>query len=268
MQLYRGMDIGTAKLPVTERRGVPHHLLDVLDVDEEATVARYQPLARDAITDILDRGKFPILVGGSGLYVSSVLYDFQFPGSDAGIRARLEDELAALGPGTLYQRLAALDAGVAARIGPHNGRRIVRALEVAELTGSPVAGMLPEEPVYWRTTSIVGLTAPRPELTARLDQRVHGMWDAGLLDEVHALLGVGLDRGVTASRAIGYAQAVKQLTGTASQAEAIEETQALTRRYARRQVSWFKRYADIAWLEYDAPDLVSRAVASVLGNLG
>ena len=202
MQLYRGMDIGTAKVSMSERRGVPHHLLDILDVNEEATVARYQPLARDAVTDILDRGKFPILVGGSGLYVSSVLYDFQFPGSDAGIRARLEDELAELGPGMLYQRLAALDAGVAARIGPHNGRRIVRALEVAEITGSPVAGMLPEEPVYWRGTRIVGLTSPRPELTERLDQRVHGMWEAGLLQEVEALLRVGLERGVTASRAI------------------------------------------------------------------
>jgi tRNA dimethylallyltransferase len=264
MQLYRGMDIGTAKLPVTERRGVPHHLLDVLDVDEEATVARYQPLARAAVEEILERGSYPILVGGSGLYVSSVLYDFQFPGSDAGIRARVEDELAAVGPGMLYRRLADLDAEVAARIGPHNGRRIVRALEVAEITGAPVAGMLPEEPVYWRKTSIVGLTAPRSELTERLDRRVHGMWEAGLLDEVTTLLDAGLERGATASRAIGYAQAVKQLAGTATEAEAIEETQALTRRYARRQVSWFKRYADIVWLEYDANDLVDHAVASVL----
>lgn len=267
MQLYRGMDIGTAKLPLSERRGVPHHLLDILDVDEEATVARYQPLARDAVTDILVRGKFPILVGGSGLYVASVLYDFQFPGSDPAIRARLEDDLAKVGPGMLYRRLAELDAEVAARIGPHNGRRIVRALEVAEITGSPVAGMLPEEPVYWRDTRIVGLTAPRPELTARLDRRVHGMWASGLLDEVSALLAAGLERGVTASRAIGYAQAVKQLGGLATEADAIEETQALTRRYARRQVSWFKRYADIAWLNYDAADLVDRAVASVLSEM-
>ncbi|WP_253376307.1 tRNA (adenosine(37)-N6)-dimethylallyltransferase MiaA [Okibacterium sp. HSC-33S16] len=264
MQLYRGMDIGTAKLPIADRRGIPHHLFDILDVDEEATVARYQPLARAAVTDILERGKFPILVGGSGLYVSSVLYDFQFPGSDAAIRARLEAELAAVGPGMLYRRLAELDADVAARIGPHNGRRIVRALEVAEITGSPVAGMLPEEPVYWRETSIVGLTAPRPELTARLDRRVHGMWEAGLLDEVETLLAAGLERGVTASRAIGYAQAVKQLHGSATESEAIEETQALTRRYARRQVSWFKRYADIVWLDYDVPDVVDRAVASVV----
>lgn len=263
MQLYRGMDIGTAKLPESERRGIPHHLFDVLDVEEEATVARYQPIARAAITDILERGKSAILVGGSGLYVSSVLYDFQFPGSDPEIRARLEGELATLGPGILYQRLAGLDAEVAARIGQHNGRRIVRALEVAEITGSPVAGMLPDAPVYWRETSIIGLTAPRPELTARLDARVHGMWAAGLLDEVTALRVAGLERGVTASRAIGYAQAMNQLAGELSEADAIAETQALTRRYARRQVSWFKRYADIAWLNYDAPDLVDRAMASV-----
>ncbi|AWB87920.1 tRNA (adenosine(37)-N6)-dimethylallyltransferase MiaA [Mycetocola zhujimingii] len=263
MQLYRGMDIGTAKLPERERRGIPHHMLDILNVDEEATVARYQPLARAAVTDILSRGKSAILVGGSGLYVSSVLYDFQFPGSDPEIRARLEQEATTLGPGILYQRLAALDADVASRIGPHNARRIVRALEVAEITGSPVAGMLPDEPVYWRQAHIIGLAAPRPELTARLDQRVHGMWAAGLLDEVAALRNAGLERGVTASRAIGYAQALKQLEGAATEAEAIEETQQLTRRYARRQMSWFKRYADIVWLDYDAPDLVERAMASV-----
>jgi tRNA dimethylallyltransferase len=267
MQLYRGMDIGTAKLPVSARRGIPHRLFDILDVDEEATVARYQPLARAAVTDILDRGKVPILVGGSGLYVSSVLYDFQFPGSDPVIRARLEAELEEVGPGMLYRRLADLDADVAARIGPHNGRRIVRSLEVAEITGSPVAGMLPEEPVYWRPTRIIGLTAPRPELTARLDARVLGMWEAGLLDEVRDLLDAGLERGVTAARAIGYAQAVKQLAGTMTQAEAIDETQALTRRYARRQVSWFKRYADIVWLDYDASDLIGRTVASALEKM-
>jgi tRNA dimethylallyltransferase len=247
----------------TERRGVAHHLLDILNVDEEATVARYQPIARAAITDILARGKFPILVGGSGLYVSSVLYDFQFPGSDAVVRARLEAELSAHGTGVLYRRLADLDADVAARIGPHNGRRIVRALEVAEITGSPVAGMLPEAPVYWRPASIVGLTAPRSELTARLDARVQIMWETGLLDEVRTLMDAGLERGVTASRAIGYAQAIRQILGSATQAEAIAETQALTRRYARRQVSWFKRYADIVWLDYDAQDLVDLAVASV-----
>ena len=265
MQLYRGMDVGTAKLPPGERRGIPHHLLDVLDVTTESTVARYQEDARAAVTDILDRGATPILVGGSGLYVSSVLYDFQFPASDKAIRARLEGELEAEGAGALYRRLAALDAAVAERIGQQNARRIVRALEVAEITGSPVAGMLPDQPVYWRPTRILGLTAPRDELVARLDERVHRMWQGGLLDEVRGLVPLGLEKGVTASRAIGYAQALRQLAGDATADEAIAETQQLTRRYARRQVSWFRRYADIVWLDYDAPDLVDRAMASVQG---
>lgn len=265
MQLYRGMDIGTAKLPPDERRGIPHHLLDVLDVTTESTVAQYQADARAAVDDIVARGCTPILVGGSGLYVASVLYDFQFPASDKAIRARLEAELETEGAGALYRRLAALDPAIASRIGSQNTRRLVRALEVAELTGSPVAGMLPEEPVYWRPTRIVGLRAPREELVARLDERVLRMWQGGILDEVRDLIPQGLERGATASRAIGYAQALQQLAGTATEAEAIEQTQQLTRRYARRQVSWFRRYADIVWLDYDAPDLVDAAVASVRG---
>ena len=265
MQLYRRMDIGTAKLPPADRRGIPHHLLDVLDVTTESTVAQYQADARAAVEQIVARGSTPILVGGSGLYVASVIYDFQFPASDKAVRARLEAELDAEGPGALYRRLVALDAAVAERIGAHNSRRIVRALEVAELTGSPVAGMLPDQPVYWRPTRIIGLRAPREDLVARLDERVHGMWRGGLVDEVRDLIPLGLERGVTASRAIGYAQALQQLAGTATEAEAIEQTQRLTRRYARRQVSWFRRYADIVWLDYDDPDLVARAAASVEG---
>ncbi|WP_411722153.1 tRNA (adenosine(37)-N6)-dimethylallyltransferase MiaA [Mycetocola sp.] len=265
MQLYRGMDIGTAKLPRADRRGIPHHLLDVLDVTTESTVAQYQADARAAVEDIVDRGATPILVGGSGLYVASVLYDFQFPASDKAIRARLESELETEGAGVLYRRLAALDPAIASRIGSQNTRRLVRALEVAEITGSPVAGMLPEEPVYWRPTRIVGLRAPREELVARLDERVRGMWRDGLLDEVRELVPQGLERGVTASRAIGYAQALQQLAGTATEAAAIEQTQQLTRRYARRQMSWFRRYADIVWLDYDDPALVNAAEASVTG---
>jgi tRNA dimethylallyltransferase len=263
MQLYRGMDIGTAKLPAADRRGIPHHLLDVLDVTTESTVAQYQADARAAVDDIVERGATPILVGGSGLYVASVVYDFQFPASDKTVRARLEAELEAQGAGALYGRLAALDPAIASRIGSQNTRRLVRALEVAELTGSPIAGMLPDAPVYWRPTRIVGLRAPREELVARLDERVRGMWRGGLLDEVRGLVPQGLERGITASRAIGYAQALQQLAGTATEAEAIEQTQQLTRRYARRQVSWFRRYADIVWFDYDDPDLVSSAVASV-----
>ncbi|GHD49959.1 tRNA (adenosine(37)-N6)-dimethylallyltransferase MiaA [Mycetocola manganoxydans] len=265
MQLYRGMDIGTAKLSPEERRGIPHHMLDVLDVTTESTVAGYQADARAAVEDIIARGSTPILVGGSGLYVASVIYDFQFPASDKAVRARLEAELESHGPGELFRRLSALDADVAARIGSQNTRRLVRALEVAELTGSPVAGMLPEAPVYWRPTRILGLRAPRDQLVARLDERVERMWSAGLLDEVRGLVPQGIEQGVTASRAIGYAQALRQLAGTATEAEAIDETQQLTRRYARRQVSWFRRYADIVWLDYDAADLGDAAEASVTG---
>lgn len=265
MQLYRGMDIGTAKLSPEERRGIPHHMLDVLDVTTESTVAGYQADARAAVEDIIARGSTPILVGGSGLYVASVIYDFQFPASDKAVRARLEAELESHGPGELFRRLSALDADAAARIGSQNTRRLVRALEVAELTGSPVAGMLPEAPVYWRPTRILGLRAPRDQLVARLDERVERMWSAGLLDEVRGLVPQGIEQGVTASRAIGYAQSLRQLAGTATEAEAIDETQQLTRRYARRQVSWFRRYADIVWLDYDAADLGDAAEASVTG---
>lgn len=260
MQLYRGMDIGTAKLSPAEWRGIPHHLFDVLDVTDEATVARYQPHARAVIAGILQRGAVPILVGGSGLYVSSVIYDFRFPGTDPAIRARLETELATRGPGMLYQRLAEVDPTAAANIGSSNGRRLVRALEVVELTGEPVSGQLPDEPMPWRPVSVIGLAAPRDELTARLDARVDRMWDAGLLDEVSALIPLGLENGITARRAIGYAQALAELKGELSRAEAIAQTQQLTRRYARRQVSWFKRYPGIHWLDYDSPELVTAAL--------
>ena len=263
MQLYRGMDIGTAKLAVDERRGVPHHLLDVLEVSDEATVARYQTEARAAITGILDRGAVPILVGGSGLYVSSVVYDFQFPGTDPVVRARLEAELTEQGPGLIYERLKAVDPVAAARIGASNGRRLVRALEVVELTGAPHAAVLPGEQVYWMPAVTLGLHLPREELTPRLDARVDRMWAAGLVDEVRELIPAGLETGVTASRAIGYAQALGQLHGTLSQAEAVEATQQLTRRYARRQVSWFKRDPHTHWIDADDTDRVDQAAAQL-----
>ncbi|MEV8212236.1 tRNA (adenosine(37)-N6)-dimethylallyltransferase MiaA [Leifsonia sp. NPDC077715] len=264
MQLYRGMDIGTAKLPQSDWRGVPHHLFDVLDVTDEATVARYQPEARAIIADILDRDAVPILVGGSGLYVSSVVFDLQFPGTDPELRARLERELAEHGPGILFQRLAAVDPESARRIGSTNGRRIVRALEVAELTGTAVTGALPDEPTPWhRPTVLLGVAAPRDELVARLDARVERMWQDGLPAEVERLVPRGIDDGVTARRAIGYAQALSELRGELTRDEAIAQTQQLTRRYARRQVSWFKRYPDIRWLDYDDPQLVDAAVALV-----
>jgi len=259
MQLYRGMDIGTAKLPEAGRRGVPHHLLDVLDVTAEATVAAYQEDARAVVTDILARGAVPILVGGSGLYASSVLFDYAFPGTDPEIRERLERELAETGPGMLHRRLRQLDPAAAQRIGAHNGRRLVRALEVVEMTG-PQPERASAEPSAWRPARILTLTLPREELVPRLDARVAGMWAEGLVDEVARLLPAGLADGVTASRAIGYAQAARQLAGELSEAEAVEETRALTRRYARRQVSWFGRYADAVRLDARDPDLLAHAL--------
>lgn len=266
MQLYRGMDIGTAKLPPGERHGIPHHCIDVLDVTQEASVAEYQTAARTAIDDILARGAVPILVGGSGLYVSAVLFDFRFPVRDADVRARLEAELASVGPGMLHRRLQELDPQAALAIGPHNGRRIVRALEVVELTGEPFDAGLNEEP--WRPATILGLRLPREQLVHRLDERVRRMWAAGIVDEVRALLPRGLDEGVTARRAIGYAQAIAQLRGELDEAEAIEQTAALTRRYARRQVSWFRRYRDVHWLDADAAGVADEAWGVVASHVG
>ena len=261
MQLYRGMDIGTAKVPVDERRGIPHHLLDVLDPREEASVARYQIEARTVIDEIIGRGAVAILVGGSGLYVSSVLYDFEFPGTDAAVRARLEAELEADGPGMLHRRLREVDPAAAQAIGPANGRRLVRALEVIEITGSPFGAGLPDEDALWRPSVTIGLRSPRESLVERLDARVRAMWRDGLVAEVERLLPGGL--GVTASRAIGYAQAAAQSRGELTEHQAIEQAAALTRKYARRQVSWFGRYRQTRWFEADDPARVEGALAAV-----
>lgn len=256
MQFYRGMDIGTAKLPVPERRGIAHHLFDALEPSEEATVAWYQPAARAAIHEIHERGHDAILVGGSGLYVSSVIFDFQFPPRDEALRGELEADLAAVGVEPLLARLAELSPATAAAVDTRNPRRVVRALEVA-LLGGDAQVTLPEAPRPWRAdTRIIGVQCERQALTARLDARVEQMWRDGLLEEVRALIPRGIETGQTASRAIGYAQALAQLRGTQTESEAIAETQALTRRYARRQVSWFKRYPGIEWIDatVSAPD--------------
>lgn len=263
MQLYRGMDVGTAKVPEHARGGIPHHLFDVLHVTDEASAAAYQRDARGAIDAILARGAVPILVGGSGLYVSSVIYDFRFPGRDREVRARLEAELEDLGPGALFTRLQALDPATAAKVDPANGRRIVRALEVHELAEQGHGATLPEAPRLWHPSVLIGLSTPRELLVTRLDERVKQMWASGLLDEVERLRGAGIERGVTASRAIGYAQALAQLRGELDEADAIAQTQALTRRYARRQVSWFKRYEHVAWVDTESRDAASRALFAV-----
>lgn len=255
MQVYRGMDIGTAKLPETERRGIPHHLFDVLAVTDEAAVAWYQHAARTAIREIHGRGSDAILVGGSGLYVSSVLWDFRFPPRDEKLRAELEDELERHGAGVLFTRLRETDPAAAERIDPRNGRRVVRALEVLAQGVETHGGALPEAPEFWHPdTRIVATALDREELVPLLDARVERMWADGLVDEVEALRADGLERGVTAGRAIGYAQALAQLRGEVTRAEAVAETQALTRRYARRQVSWFRRYDTARWVDARAVD--------------
>lgn len=254
MQLYRGMNIGTAKLREDERRGIRHHLFDELRPVEEATVARYQPEARARIAEILVSGADAILVGGSGLYASSVLFDFQFPPRDEAVRAALEADAERDGIASLVERLRAVAPDVADVVDQRNPRRVVRALEVA-LLGGDSRVTLPSEPEYWSAgqaheeTRIIGVSCERSVLTERLDRRVERMWAEGMLDEVSALVPLGLERGKTASRAIGYAQALAQLGGAMTESEAIAETQALTRRYARRQVSWFKRYRDARWID-------------------
>jgi tRNA dimethylallyltransferase len=265
MQLYRGMDIGTAKVPESERRGVPHHLFDALDVVDEASVEWYQARAREVVDEVAARGAVPLLVGGSGLYVSSVLFDFRFPGTDADVRRRFEELAERSGPRALHDLLARTDPVAAEAIGPHNARRLVRALEVGEITGEPFSAALPGETVPWRPSSIVGVTEDRSVLVGRLDDRVRNMWAEGLVDEVEGLLPLGLAQGVTASRAIGYAQAAAQLRGDLEEEEAVAATQALTRRYARRQVSWFRRYPGVDWSSTGDPAALERAVARLLG---
>ena len=259
MQLYRGMDVGTAKLTVPERRGVPHHLLDVWDVTETASVADYQQRARAVVDELRAAGRTPVLVGGSGLYVRAVLDHLEFPGTDPVVRARLEAELVADGPAALHARLASVDPEAAAAILPTNGRRLVRALEVVEITGGRFTATLPEQRDVYPSVQI-GLDVPRPVLDARIDARVERMWARGLVDEVRRLEEVGLRRGVTASRALGYAQVLRMLDGDLPEPEAIEDTQRTTRRFARRQDTWFKRDTRVVWLEHDAPNLTQKAL--------
>jgi tRNA dimethylallyltransferase len=262
MQLYRGMDIGTAKLSEAERDGVPHHLLDLWEVTEPAAVAVYQRLARGVVDDLLAAGRSAILVGGSGLYVRAVLDDLDFPGTEPEVRARLEAELDAVGPYALHQRLASLDPVAAERILPGNGRRIVRALEVIELTGRPFAAALPD-PKYVRPAVQIGLGADRETLDRRLDDRVDAMWAAGLVAEVEGLVPRGIREGRTAGKALGYAQVLAFLAGECDEEAAREETKRATRKFARRQMTWFGRDQRVRWLPADHPHLVEAAIAAV-----
>jgi tRNA dimethylallyltransferase len=264
MQLYRGMDVGTAKLPPAERRGVPHHLLDVLDVTDEASVAAYQRDARAALVEIDARGGLPVLAGGSGLYVRAVLERLEIPPTDPAVRARLEGELAEAGAASLHARLAAVDPRAAAAILPGNGRRIVRALEVVEVTGRPFSATQPAPGAAPAVPAVqLGLRLDRPALDARIDARVERMFDAGLVAETRALEAAGLREGRTASRALGYAQVLRMLAGEWDEAAARADTAAATRKFARRQETWFRRDPAVVWLPADAPDLVDQALAAV-----
>ncbi|WP_238146591.1 tRNA (adenosine(37)-N6)-dimethylallyltransferase MiaA [Ornithinimicrobium murale] len=257
-QLYRGMDIGTAKLTRGERRGIVHHQLDVLDITEEASVAAYQATARADLAAIRARGHVPVVVGGSGLYVRALLDLLEIPPTDPAVRARWEEELARVGAAALYAQLADRDPEAAARIEPRNGRRIVRALEVIELTGRPFSATLPRR-AHAQPTVQLGLAADRSVLDERIARRVDSMWEQGLVAEVRGLEEQGLRQGRTASRAIGYAQVLALLDGTLDDAGAREGTVTATRRLVRRQEAWFRPDPRITWLPHDAEDLLDRA---------
>ncbi len=261
MQLYRGMDIGTAKVPVVERRGVPHHLLDVLDPSQDASVADYQSWGRDTLANLVSRARTAVAVGGSGLYVRALLDHLEFPGTDPEVRARLEARADAEGPRALHAELVAADPRAAERIGPHNARRLVRALEVIALTGRPYSSSLPEH-VYAVPAVQIGLDCDRAVLDTRVAGRVERMWEAGLVGEVDALLaGGGLGR--TAARAVGYAQVLALRAGRLTERQAYDETVVATRRLARRQMGWFGRDPRVHWLDAQDPDLVGHALEIV-----
>jgi len=262
MQLYRGMDIGTAKLSTEQQRGVPHHLLDVLEVTETATVAAYQRVARATVDDLIARDRTAIMVGGSGLYLRAVLDDLDFPSTDSDVRAELEAELAAHGSIPLHTRLARVDPAAATAIHRHNGRKIVRALEVIALTGQPFRASMPEPRDRYRAAWI-GLDDEPDSLDRRIEARVDRMWADGLIGEVERLATLGLRDGVTASRALGYAQVLRHLDGEYSSDQARLITQQATRRFVRRQRSWFRREERIQWLPADGPDLLDRTVQAL-----
>ena len=256
MQLYRGMDIGTAKLTVEERKGIPHHLLDVLDVSEDSTVAWYQEQARAAITEIHSRGKDAVIVGGTGLYIKAILDDLNFPDTDPEVRAKLEAELAEFGAAALFTRLEELDPAAALAIDRANSRRVIRALEVIEITGLPFTANLPREDSSRYPDALqFGLVMDREHLRERIDQRVDRMWDAGFVDEVDRLISQGIGIGSTAQRALGYAQIIAMRSGTMTEEEAKEDTKRASRQYARRQETWFSRDARIQWVAQHQPRL-------------
>ena len=267
MQFYRGMDIGTAKVSVAERAGIEHHMLDWLDISEENTAARYQLEARKVISDLMEQGILPIVVGGSMLYIAALINTFEFPGRDEALRAQLEQDLIDLGPAAMHKRLELLDETAASRIEPQNGRRIVRALEIVMITGEPFAASLPDQFESFLPVLEIGLNSAREHLVERLAQRVRDMWSLGLVDEVKGLVDKGIRDSKTASQAIGYSQALASIDGRLTEEEAIAETILLTQRYARRQMSWFRRDPRIHWFDYQSEDLVKEVMELVTSSL-
>ena len=256
MQLYKGMDIGTAKITVEERKGIRHHLMDLLDVTNDANVAWYQEHARAAITEIHARGKNVIVVGGTGLYIKAILDELNFPDTDPVVRAELELEFATKGIGPLFERLEKLDPAAALAIDRANTRRVIRALEVIEITGMPFTANLPREDSSRYPDALqFGLVMDREHLRERIDQRVDRMWDAGFVDEVDRLIIQGIGNGSTAQRALGYAQIIAMRSGTMTEVEAKEDTKRASRQYARRQETWFSRDARIQWVAQHQPRL-------------
>jgi tRNA dimethylallyltransferase len=256
MQIYKGMDIGTAKLSLGERAGVAHHMLDILEVTQDATVAWYQELARAAVTDIHNRGKDAIIVGGTGLYIKSILDDLNFPDTDAAVRQKLTEEAKEFGIIQLFQRLEQLDPAAAAAIDRQNERRVIRALEVIEITGKPFTANLPrEDSSLYPDAMQFGLVMDREELGARVEARVDLMWKMGFVAEVDHLMEEGILKATTARRALGYSQIIAMRNGEISESVAIEETKRATRQYVRRQETWFSRDARINWISPVQPRL-------------
>jgi tRNA dimethylallyltransferase len=256
MQIYRGMDIGTAKLSVEERNGITHHLLDVLDVNQDATVAWYQELARKTVTEIHGAGKHAIIVGGTGLYIKSILDDLNFPDTDAQVRQRLTEEAKLFGIVNLFERLTQLDPAAAAAIDMKNERRVIRALEVIEITGKPFTANLPrEDSSRYPDAMQFGLVMDRAELGARIESRIDRMWERGFVNEVDSLISLGINQATTARRALGYAQIIAMRAGEISEPAAIEDTKRATRQYVRRQETWFSRDARIQWISPSQPRL-------------
>lgn len=267
MQLYRGMDIGTAKLAPIDRRGISHHLIDVLDVTQDASVADYQNWARKTIDDLLNLGKAVVVVGGTGLYIKSILDELNFPDTNPSVRARLSEEAERIGGDAMHERLGKLDPAAAAAIPKENIRRVVRALEVIEITGKPFTANLPREgATYYPDAMQFGLVMDRDDLKERIDKRVDLMWEAGFVDEVRSLMDKGITSGKTARAALGYSQIIEFLEGRISESEAREETKRATRAYARRQETWFSRDERIKWLKGETKERLGAILSSTISE--